>query len=170
MAKGRIWIQGLCWSTPTWWKKYFFKNLINTCFVMKEIHCYLMESTLRAPDGDITVILVPEHHQAHKEICKDKRDNSISLYCFHDDGTRAQGLPFLSEHFNKTVFQVSLCLKVSPSSLNPCFRIAKVFICTSHCVPAADLVWKLSWAKLPIHDGVECALGEKTIVALISLV
>ena len=33
----------------------------------------LMKSALGAPNGDITVVLVPEHHQAHKELCNDKQ-------------------------------------------------------------------------------------------------
>ena len=41
---------------------------------------YLMESALRAPDGDIAVILIPEHHQAHKELCKDKQVKEENLF------------------------------------------------------------------------------------------
>ena len=33
----------------------------------------LVKSALGAPNGDITVVLVPEHHQAHKELCNDKQ-------------------------------------------------------------------------------------------------
>ena len=42
----------------------------------------------------------------------------------------------LSEHFGNIIFKKHLQRTKSPSSLNMCFRIAKVFICTSHCVPA----------------------------------
>ena len=51
-----------------------------------------MESALRAPNGDITVILVPEHHQAHKELCKDKQDNLILLYFLKGEGMNAKTL------------------------------------------------------------------------------
>ena len=73
-----------------------------------------MESTLRAPNGDITVVLVPEHHQAHKELCKDKQDNLISLYFLKGEGRRTQGVPFLSEHSNKRGFRCPSSSKYNP--------------------------------------------------------
>ena len=66
-----------------------------------------MKSALRAPNGDIAVILVPEHHQAHKELCKDKQNRERlflfkTLNCFNC--LHVQRF-WLSEHFWQNIFQ-----------------------------------------------------------------
>ena len=56
---------------------HFVRNYMMLYIALASEHefydLYLVESALRAPDGDIAVILIPEHHQAHKELCKDKQ-------------------------------------------------------------------------------------------------
>ena len=47
--------------------------LILSTRLLSEYLSNLMKSALGAPNGDITVVLVPEHHQAHKELCNDKQ-------------------------------------------------------------------------------------------------
>ena len=73
----------------------------------------------------------------------------------------------LSEHFGNIIFKKQLQLTKPPSSLNICFRIAKVFICASHCVPAVRFGLKAVLSKAAdSRRPPQRALRRKTIAPL----